>query len=818
MQLDRRQLFVAGGAAVAAGALSDSAAWANGRGGAQDNEHAHDQHEHDEHNGHDGPAGIWLPGDTHVHDDHSSDGSAPRQLTNQRDPGNLPVSDQIAYGESVGLAFLPLTDHRTFDQHWDPLWKSDKLLLLNGEEANGSPHAIVLGATDTIVDGANPAGSASFRHLQQSIWDAHAQDAYWQVAHADDGEYTKGVGPNDNASALGVDGVELFNASSDPDTEIDYAENRWNRGFRFGGTGASDSHFKELRPVSAPGSPTTWVFAAERSVRAILDALRAGRTTISYNQNGPFATIEADVDGDGRYEAIGGDEVIVQHGVSKKATLRVRLKGARGMRVLVYAAPGKSSGPLTTIVPDEDDETYVLPLKPTGDHSWYRVEVRAPGDLSGRDADPALPDQLRGATSPVFVSMRKAPEPTPELPIPAATGKDDHATLVLGGQGDFAGFADVAVSGRDTHVVAQVHRGHGTAVVYKRLDGHEITISGDEGTAKAPRVAADGDDVWVVWQDARGHEQPHRPAIYLRHSRNGGKSFDSPVRLSSGTGRAEQPAIALLDNRHPVVAWADNSKGAFDVYARVVGTDRAPVNLSAAGKTVVVGTPDDARSPIYPASLFPSVAVTRSGHVLVTWQDNRFDPDAGWTGHTPPKGQPASGGTTPDNWEILASVRSGGRWGGFVRVNPHDNAADRHPSVAVDGSGAFVVAWETKALSASGANLSLRASRSTDGVTWSAAEQIAFDAAAMSQRPRLDAGTDGVVRAVWYDSRSEDWRWKVYTSRRTASGWSSATQLSTRGNGTWPAVDKGTVVFTSDRRAERVQRDRTQEIFLLRTP
>jgi predicted metal-dependent phosphoesterase TrpH len=806
MNIDRRKFIAIGGAVVAAGVVPASAAWAG---------EGQDRHDHPDHPG-DGAKGIWLAGDTHVHDDHSSDGSAPRQLTDQRDPGNLPVSDQIAYAESMGLAFLPLTDHRTFDQHWDPLWKSDRLLLITGEEANGSPHAIVLGAVDTIVDGANPPGSAAFRHVQQSIWEAHAQDAVWSVAHADDGEFTRAGGPNDNASVLGVDTVEVFNASSDPDTEIDYAENRWNRGFRFGAVGASDSHFKELRPLSAPGSPTTWVFAAERSVRAVLDALRAGRTTVSYNQNGPFVTIEADVDGDGRYEAIGGDEVIVERDVPKRAGLRVRARAAKGMRVLVFASPGRSAGPVATIVPTTDDETHLLPLKLTGDHTWYRVEVRAPGELSGRDADPALPDQLRGATSPVFLSVRKAPVPVPEITIPSGHDPDDHAAVVFGDQGTFTGFADVSVSGRDTHVVAQAHRDHGTTIVYRRLDGHEITLSGDSRTAKAPRVAAAGDDVWVVWQDERGQEQPHRPAVYLRHSRNGGHSFQPAVRLSRGSGRAEQPAIALLDDRHPLVAWAENSGGAFDVYAQVVGVDEAPVNISAAGKTIVKGTADDARSPIYPASLFPSIAVSRTRRAVVTWQDNRFDPDAGWTGHTPPAGQPAGGGTNPDNWEIVASVRSGGQWSDAVRVSANDNAADRHPSVVSDLSGAFTVAWETKTLNASGANLSLRASRSEDGRTWSAAETIALDPNAMSQRPKLDVDDDGEVRAVWYDSRSTDWRWKVYTSRRTASGWTDAVRLSSSGNGTWPSVDKGTVVFTSDRRASRVQRDATQEVFVIR--
>ena len=812
MDLDRRQFIAIGGAAAAAALLPGSAAQAQAG-------------EERKPNGHGEPDGVWLPGDTHVHDDHSSDGSAPRQLSNQRDPGNLPVSDQISYAESVGLAFLPLTDHRTFDQHWDPLWRSDKLLLLTGEEVNGSPHAIVLGAVDTVVDGANPPGSAAFRHIQQSIWDAHAQDAVWSVAHPDDGEYTPVTGPNDNASAQGVDAVELWNASSNPDAEIEYAENRWNRGFRFGAVAASDSHFKELRPASAPGQPTTWVFAAERSVRAILDALKAGRTTLSLRPDGPFATIEADVDGDGRFEAMGGDEVIVEdRRLSKRATLRVRVKAAAGMRVLVYAAPGRSAGPAATYVPVTDDQTYLLPLTVTGEHTWYRVEVRAPGDLSGRDADPNLPDQLRAATSPIFVSVKRLAVASPEIALPALIDQDDRADLVVGERGGFAGFADVAVAGQVTHVVAEVHEEHRMSVLYRRFDGHGdkhadkgVELSGNSGTARAPRVAASGDDVWVVWQDARGQEQPHRPGIWLRHSRNGGRSFAPAEKLSTGPGRAEHPALALLDGRYPVVAWAENSGGAFDVHVQVVGVDRAPVNVSTAGKVIVPGTPADARSPIHPASLFPAVAVSEDRRIVVTWQDNRFDPDAGWTGHTPPAGQPASGGTNPDNWEILAALRPdpGQGWGAPARVSANDNAADRHPSVAVGRDGVYVVVWETKALSAAGVNLSLRASRSVDGVTWSPAEAVALDPNAMSQRPRVAADRDGTVRAVWYDSRSTDWRWKVFTSRLGAPGWTPPVQVSTLGNNSWPAVDKGTVVFTSDRRAERSQRDRTQEIYLI---
>src|SRR5689334_12569379 len=121
MALSRRRFMVVGGTVVAAAGLVPEEAGATEE-----------------------PAGIapqgeWLAGETHAHDDHSADGSLPRQTSKQTLPGNLPLSDQIGEAERIGLDFLPLTDHRTYDQHWDPQWQSSKLLLIPGEEANGSP-------------------------------------------------------------------------------------------------------------------------------------------------------------------------------------------------------------------------------------------------------------------------------------------------------------------------------------------------------------------------------------------------------------------------------------------------------------------------------------------------------------------------------------------------------------------------------------------------------------------------------------------------------------------------------------------------------
>lgn len=342
------------------------------------------------------------------------------------------------------------------------------------------------------------------------------------------------------------------------------------------------------------------MFAADRTLRSVLDALRAGRTTVSNSVTGPFLTLEGDLDGDSVFEAMGGDEILVaSQRLHARASLRVRVQ--------------------------------------------------------------------RGA-----------------------------------------------------------------------------------GTAALPKVAAAGRDVWVVWQDERGHEQPHQPNIYLRHSRDGGASFGPALQLTHTAGRSIQPAIAVW-GQHPVVAWADNSAtGAFDVYAQVVGADAAP----------------------------------------------------------------ASGGTDPDNWQILASTRTRGTWGPAVRVSVSTTSSDRHPSVTTDSAGGLVVAWDSGALQSSGANLAVRASRSADGgLTWTPSAQVAFDPDAMSQRPRLSRDPDGTVRAVWFDSRSADWRWKLLTATfDPRAGWSDGSALTVAGNATYPAAAAGFVVFTGDRNALS-QRDGTQQVF-----
>jgi hypothetical protein len=300
--------------------------------------------------------------------------------------------------------------------------------------------------------------------------------------------------------------------------------------------------------------------------------------------------------------------------------------------------------------------------------------------------------------------------------------------------------------------------------------------------------------------------------VYLRHSADAGSHWDGEQALTDGSSRAEHPVVTAVAGS-AAVAWADNRTGPFDIWVQQLGVDAAAIDVSAPGKVTSAGTPLDTRSPRYPASLFPSLAAAPSGRLAVAWSDDRFDPDPLWTGST------GNGdGTDPDDWEVLAALRRPGQgWMSPVNVSHDAAAADRHPSIVFDRAGRLDAIWDTKPLQSSGVNLTVRWSQSSDGgKTWTTGAPVGSgaDAGAMSERPRLSVDAAGVVRAVWYDSRSADWRWSVWTSVLRSRSWSAPSRLTGDGNATFPALAGDTIAFTTDRMSSRNQRDRSQAVFV----
>lgn len=777
------------------------------------------------------PTGLWLGGDMHVHTDHSSDGSLPRQAIDEGFVGNVSVADQIGEAERGGAQWLPITDHRTYDQHYDPLWESSTLILIPGEEANSGPHCTVHGAVDMIDQGNPPDGSPEFRSVQQSIWSAHAQDATYVIAHPDDGMVNDDGTPNARASLVGMDSIEGWNRGSNIEAELAYAENRWNHGFRFGINGGSDDHFRELWGVSSPGTPRTLVFASEARERAILQAQRAGRFSIHLRPNSPMVTLEADFQNDGVYEAIAGDEVFVPAGTA--GTLRIRVTNGLLDTVSLYQAPGASAPAIFTAQPTSLDETYTVAVTAPAEPTWYRVEVRGLGEpafvdtnaiksfdiaLILQQAQQLLGNQLKAVAAPIFVSQAPV-YPVPEIPIPADIGGDDGAQILLGEVGRWTGFAAIADSAFGTHVVAESHGPGSTQIVYTRRNGSTQTapliLSGGSAFARFPKVAASGANVWVVWEDERAGQTPRRKAIYLRQSVDGGTTWLPEVLLRSVPGRAEHPVVAALPTGKAVVAWQEIQSGQpFDVWAQVIGADAAPVNVSGSGKTFGAATPLDTRSAVYPASVWPALAVADDGRIALAWQDNRGDIDPLFTGHLG-----TADGTVPDDWQILVATRTAAIWTAAVALGAADRA-DRHPALAFGADGRLVAAWDSKPLEAAGPNLSVLAATSRDGgATFGTPVLIGGSATAFAQRPALTRGRDGRPALAWFDNRSSDWRWRLMTARQADdASWSSGTLIPSRGISTWPALSGEQLAFSSTRNAQRLQRDLTQQIALMPLP
>ena len=77
------------------------------------------------------------------------------------------------------------------------------------------------------------------------------------------------------------------------------------------GIAGSDSHHLEgyQRHYNPPGQPTTWVYAREKTPKAILEALKNGHVTISNTPRTERFELTADRDGDGNFETLMGENL-----------------------------------------------------------------------------------------------------------------------------------------------------------------------------------------------------------------------------------------------------------------------------------------------------------------------------------------------------------------------------------------------------------------------------------------------------------------------------------------------------------------------------
>jgi len=97
-----------------------------------------------------------------------------------------------------------------------------------------------------------------------------------------------------------------------------------------------------------------------------------------------------------------------------------------------------------------------------------------------------------------------------------------------------------------------------------------VAVSGTPTPSSFPALGASGGAVHLVWQEEIGGNSE----IYYRSSSSAG-SWSEAVNLSNSEGSSVEPTITGQINGFPLVVWADNSGGQFDVLYSLAGSGLA---------------------------------------------------------------------------------------------------------------------------------------------------------------------------------------------------------------------------------------------------
>jgi len=315
------------------------------------------------------------------------------------------------------------------------------------------------------------------------------------------------------------------------------------------------------------------------------------------------------------------------------------------------------------------------------------------------------------------------------------SGTDQRANA---GQDTDAFNVDVAVAGDDVFAVYETFTSSRVRHVYLvRSDdggdswsGPDRVDHGDDVTvpnfvAATPRVAASGDDVYVVWRDNRNGALD----VYFNRSTDGGATFEgTDTRLDLGTAAGSSSSFAPAidaEGSDVYVAWVDDrSGGSFDIWFNA-SDDR--------GDTWFAGAVELDDDPIPHDSIDPQVLALAADEVLVGWVDFRFGfPDV----------------------LVARSTDGGATFGSPVRVDRGTgNGASGSFEAHFGADGDLVVAvWSDERNGARDvyANFSL-----DRGVVWQDTDtrlDTTLPGTSDSQRPQVYVA-DGVAHVVWRDNR-----------------------------------------------------------------
>jgi hypothetical protein len=343
----------------------------------------------------------WYRGDLHCHTTASSDAWS--------SGASLSVADWASACRRLGLDYAAMTDHNTVSQNRLLAAGADDVLLLAGEEMTNffHGHAVVAGlpSAEAWLDWRQrPLGFPLLPHERRigAFLDAVRQfGAFAAAAHPYIGLRSwqfalDGV----TDPALLPEGIEVWNArfSAADRLALRYWDKLLRRGHRVTATGGSDLH-QTNRSGVGPGTPTTIIGARALSRKAMVDALRAGRVTISARPDGPELYVEAR----GPQGQAGGIGDTIYGSDTDEVHLRVHAHRAGGGQLTMISGGRRWTAP--RLMGDDPVDVHV----PIGRGTYARFELRVA----------RRPWQMLALTNPLFLvngrpprmALRRTPPP-----------------------------------------------------------------------------------------------------------------------------------------------------------------------------------------------------------------------------------------------------------------------------------------------------------------------------------------------------------------------------------------------------------------------
>jgi hypothetical protein len=321
-------------------------------------------------------------------------------------------------------------------------------------------------------------------------------------------------------------------------------------------------------------------------------------------------------------------------------------------------------------------------------------------DVANPYANPAVARALAalGLDAPARPDAPAAPDNTPtgsEFQVNTyTTDRQSYSSVAMDADGDFVVvWESSGSSGTDTS---------GASIQGQRYDaagtpqGSEFQVNAYTTNRQGfPSVAMDADgDFVVAWESfGSGGTDTDGNSIQAQHFNAAGMAQGSEFQVNTYTTSHQRfPSVAMDADGDFVVAWQSNGSGGTDSAFYSIQGQRFNAAGMAQGSEFQVNTytTDEQRH--------PSVTMDADGDFVVVWESV------------------GSSGTDTASYSIQGQRynAAGAAQGSQFQVNTYTTNNQRHPSVAMDADGDFVVAWQSNGSSGTDtSNTSIQGQRYT---------------------------------------------------------------------------------------------------------